>query len=62
VIESDVIDAVELPKKIKSKRLLPMSDNRKEWANNLANEILKPSYQYLSHGFGWSNPRSQPYD
>jgi len=62
VIESDVIDAVELPKKIKSERWLPMSDKRKDWAQNLANEILKPTYQYLSHGFSWSNPRSHPFD
>jgi len=57
-IEKDVIEIVDLPKQIKSKRWLPMSDTKKEWAQNLVNEILEASYVYLSHGFGWSNPHS----
>jgi len=61
-IEKDVIEAVDLPKKIKSKRWLPMSDREKKWSQNLANEILMPAYQYLSHGFGWSSPLSPPFD
>jgi len=59
-IEKDVIETLDLPQKIKSKRWIPMSDKRKLWAQNLANEILMPTYQYLSDGFGWSNLRSPP--
>ena len=57
-IEKDVNEILDLPKKIKSKSWLPMMKTKKEWANNLVAEILQPSYSYLSHGFGWSNPQS----
>jgi len=44
VIEKDLKETLDLPNKIKSKRWLPMSDRRKEWAQNLVHEIMKPTY------------------